>query len=158
MAKINCRNGLLFYKLLSSYQEKFNLKNDKENIDPDDIEKYESYCMRDMGFFIEDRYLFSSWMEKGVDFNVSDVMDACNGLSTMSTPEFRKNTGYIIGSLHSSLTKLGESTQRQTQILSNVLNSIEELDTNNIEDVHADIKVMFDSHVNQNQHSFGMSP
>jgi type I restriction enzyme M protein len=158
LAELNCRSGLMFYKLLCSIQAQFIFEHDDVNIDEDiyESETYESFCLEHLGFYIDDYNLFSNWIKPDLDFNVSNVMDACNALNRLSTPEFKKNASYIVDTLHSSLTKLGESTQVQTRTLSSAVYSIEELGANSIEDVNAELKIMLDNQGSQSQHSLTM--
>jgi type I restriction enzyme M protein len=160
VAQINCKAGLMFYQLLCTHQAQFIFEHDKVNIDTETFEnnKYEDFCLEHLGFYISHDNLMSSWEKKHTDFAVSDVMDACNALNRLSTDDFKKDAGYIVGNFHSSLTQLGESTQTQTKTLWNLVSSIKELDISNIDDVNVELKMLLDNHDNQGLHSYHMTP
>jgi type I restriction enzyme M protein len=155
LAELNCRSGLMFYKLLSEVQTEFDQANEtaKNEINRYDIADYQEASLKHHCFFIDKCDLFSAWIFKGNDFHVSDVMDACNALSRCSIPEFKKDASYIVDTFHTSLTKLGESTQIQTRVLSSALYSIDELELLNIEDVKDELKIMLDNQGSQSQPS-----
>jgi hypothetical protein len=62
LAELNCRSGLMFYKLLCLMQANFTHENDHVNLDARHFEsdKYENTCLKHLGYFIEEDNLFSS--------------------------------------------------------------------------------------------------
>ena len=77
--------GFIFYKFLSEKEEE-RLRADgydddslKEvNEDDRDVVKY---CKDKLGYFIPYEYLFSTWLQKGSDFDVSNVRDGLNSFN-----------------------------------------------------------------------------
>ena len=73
--------GFMFYKYLSDREISF-LKGEKysdediKKVTADD-EKLVKHISENIGYFIAYEDLFSSWLSKGDDFDVSDVRDAC---------------------------------------------------------------------------------
>ena len=70
--------GFIFYKFLSDKEEKYfkeqgltELKELKET-----NEEYKKYAQKNIGYFISYNDLFSTWLSKGKDFDVSNVRDA----------------------------------------------------------------------------------
>lgn len=72
--------GFIFYKFLSEQQLRFCLDNDFEQEDikalsEDDPETVQ-YIQQNIGYFISYEHLYSTWIKKGIDFEISDVRDA----------------------------------------------------------------------------------
>ena len=70
--------GFIFYKFLSEKETDTLLKDGwskedfKEYLTEDDHETVK-YCQKNLGYFISYNNLFSTWIEKGMDFAVGDV-------------------------------------------------------------------------------------
>ncbi len=86
--------GFIFYKYLSEYEIK-RAKNDKftheeiKQISEEDAEVV-SHFKDNIGYFIAYKDLFSTWIEKGSDFEVSDVRDALSAFSRLFNPVYKK--------------------------------------------------------------------
>jgi type I restriction enzyme M protein len=150
-AQLNCKSGLMLYKLLCSKQADFISQNGGVQIDATSFNDadYEAECLDHLGFFISKDNLFSTWINKGADFHVSDVMDACNALNRLSTNEFKLGASFIIDNLHNALTTLGESTQIQTDCLTNILYSISEIEINSTDELNNELNLMVDDQNSQ---------
>ena len=68
--------GFIFYKYLSDQEIKFLKENDFDDADIKDLREDEietlEYVQRNIGYFISYENLFSTWISKGRDFDVSD--------------------------------------------------------------------------------------
>ena len=79
--------GFIFYKYLSDQEVKFLKENDfaEDDIkavseeDPETVE----YIQQNIGYFIAYENLFSTWLELGRDFDVSNVRDALSAFSRL---------------------------------------------------------------------------
>ena len=79
--------GFIFYKYLSDQEIKFLKENDftEDDIkavseeDPETVE----YIQQNIGYFIAYENLFSTWLEMGRDFDVSNVRDALSAFSRL---------------------------------------------------------------------------
>lgn len=85
--------GFIFYKFLSDREEQFLLKNgfDRESMETvreDDPETL-SYVQNNLGYFISYDDLYSTWLAKGSDFDVSDVRDALSAFSRLIKPSHK---------------------------------------------------------------------
>lgn len=77
--------GFIFYKYLSDQEVKFLKENDFsdediKNLTEDDVETVE-YIQKNVGYYISYADLFSTWLEMGRDFDVSNVTDALSAFS-----------------------------------------------------------------------------
>ena len=72
--------GFIFYKFLSDQEVKFLEENDftQEDIKllTEEDEETVKFIQNGVGYFIAYDDLFSTWLQKGRDFDVSDVRDA----------------------------------------------------------------------------------
>ena len=77
--------GFIFYKFLSDTEVRFLEENDfsEEDIKAVSAEDEETmeYIRQNIGYFIAYNDLFSTWLEKGSKFDVSDVTDALSAFS-----------------------------------------------------------------------------
>ena len=86
--------GFIFYKFLSDREEQFAKA---EGISAEEIksEFYETnaevvnYLHTHLGYFIAYKDLFSTWLDKGSDFNVSDVRDALSAFARLVAPSHK---------------------------------------------------------------------
>lgn len=123
--------GFIFYKYLSDQEVKF-LK-EKEFTDDDirelveeDFETLE-YVQRNIGYFISYENLFSTWISKGRDFDVSNVRDALSAFSRLIYPTHKKVFDKVFDTLQTGLSKLGDSSNAQTKAISGLLQLIKEI-------------------------------
>lgn len=123
--------GFIFYKYLSDQEVKF-LK-EKEFTDKDiqvlseeDDETLE-YVQRNIGYFISYENLFSTWIELGRDFDVSNVRDALSAFSRLIYPTHKKVFDKVFETLQTGLSKLGDSSNSQTKAISGLLQLIKDI-------------------------------
>lgn len=118
--------GFIFYKFLSekeeNYLDKISLPKEirqeyvkEENIDiRDNIQK-------NIGYFISYNDLFSTWLSKKNDFDISDVRDALNAFSRNISEGSKKVFDRIFETLQTGLSKLGDSAKAQTKAVSDLI-------------------------------------
>lgn len=86
--------GFIFYKFLSDKEEAFLKKNDWTETDlpelTEDDEETVRYCQKQLGYFIAYDNLFSTWLKKGRDFDVSNVRDALSAFNRLISETHKK--------------------------------------------------------------------
>lgn len=123
--------GFIFYKYLSDTEVKWLKENDftEEDIRALSEEDTETvkYIQMNVGYFIEYDKLYSTWVEKGRDFDVSDVTDALSAFSRLISPTHKKVFENIFHTLETGLSKLGESSGARTKAISGLLQLIKDI-------------------------------
>ena len=109
--------GFIFYKFLSDKEVKYLKENDwsnddiVESLNESDAETVKS-IQRNLGYFIAYENLFSTWLDMGSDFNVSNVRDALSAFSRLINTTHKKVFDKIFDTLQTGLSKLGDSSGR----------------------------------------------
>lgn len=124
--------GFIFYKFLSDKEMDFLIK---DGWTKEDLKKYlneeESdtvkYCQKNLGYFISYKDLFSTWLEKGLDFAVGDVSDALNAFDRLTNESHKKVFNKIFQTLQTGLSKLGDTSGAQTKAIRELLNLIKDI-------------------------------
>lgn len=123
--------GFVFYKYLSEKELRF-LK--KDGLSQDDIEKineddeeYAEYVRNNLGYFISYENLYSTWLNKGSDFEISNVRDALSAFDRNIDKVYKKVFENIFRTLSSGLSKLGENAAKQTKAARSLLNLIKKI-------------------------------
>ncbi|NCB04947.1 MAG: hypothetical protein EOM69_05425, partial [Clostridia bacterium] len=80
---------------------------------------------QNIGYFIAYENLFSTWLEMGRDFDVSNVRDALSAFSRLINPTHKKVFHRILDTLQTGLSKLGDSSGTQTKSISNLIQLID---------------------------------
>lgn len=137
--------GLIFYKFLSDTEVKC-LK-EKLDVEDDDLkELVEDYtnpnmaglikeCQNRIGFFIEYKYLFNTWLEdKNIDFNVAVLSDALSSFERLMSDNYKSVYDGIFKTLREGLSKLGESAPAQTKALKGLIRLIKDIPTDGSQD------------------------
>lgn len=123
--------GFIFYKYLSDREvalmkaEGFSDEKIRK-IDEKDV-KYANHVKNELGYFIAYRNLFSSWLEKGTDFDISDVRDALSDFDNNISTVYNKVYNKIFKTLQTGLSKLGETSQTQTKAVRALLKLIKRI-------------------------------
>ena len=130
--------GFMFYKFLSDKEQRFLEANDFTSADikaltEEDPETVE-FIKNGIGYFIAYDNLFSTWLEKGNDFNVADVRDALSAFSRLINNSHKKVFDGIFKTLETGLSKLGDSSNSQTKAISDLLQLIKVIPMNNKQD------------------------
>ena len=111
--------GFIFYKFLSDKQIQFVRKEDFSDEDIKSLSEGDAETMefikKNIGYFITYDNLFSTWIEKGKDFDISDIRDALSAFNRLISPIHKKLFDGIFETLHTGLSKLGESSASQTK-------------------------------------------
>ena len=123
--------GFIFYKYLSDKEIQFAKKNDFSEDDikllnEDDAETVD-YFKKNLGYFIAYDDLFSNWIDKGSDFEVSNVRDALSAFSRLISPAHKKLFDGVFDTLQTGLSKLGESAAAQTKAISGLIHLIKNI-------------------------------
>jgi type I restriction enzyme M protein len=123
--------GFIFYKYLSDKELQFLKKEDFtvdviENLTEDDVETVE-YIKSNLGYFIAYSDLFSTWIDKGKDFDVSDVRVALSAFSRLISPKHKKLFDGIFETLDTGLSKLGDTAAKQTKAISELIHLIKDI-------------------------------
>jgi len=120
--------GFIFYKYLSDKLESFARgqdfsQEDIEALSEEDSETVE-FLRRNLGYFIAYENLFSTWIEKGGDFEVSNVRDALSAFNRLIHPDHKRLFEGIFQTLETGLSKLGETAGKQTKAISELIQLI----------------------------------
>lgn len=124
--------GFIFYKFLSDKEVKYLKDNDwtdsdvKEYLNEENQEEVEN-IRRNVGYFIEYKNLFSTWLEMGSDFNVSNVRDALSSFSRLINVSHKKVFDKIFDTLQTGLSKLGDTSGTQTKAISDLIHLIKDI-------------------------------
>lgn len=136
--------GLIFYKFLSDNEVSYLLKNGvtedyqkqylKEDYEDDYSKALISLCQDGVGYFIEYRNLFSTWLKSGSDFSVSDLSVALDSFDRLVRHNFANVYKGIFNTLRAGLQKLGESPAAQTRALKDLIRLIRDIPTDGKQD------------------------
>ena len=123
--------GFIFYKYLSEKEMRFFIsqkmtKEDIRQLDESD-EEYVNYVKDKIGYFIEYKNLFSTWIAKGDDFDVSDVRTGLSAFARLIGDTHKKVFDKIFNTLQTGLSKLGESASTQTKAISGLITLINQI-------------------------------
>ncbi len=138
--------GFIFYKFLSEREEKYL---EKEGWDKEYKETYlkeelaedlfdDGYTAKDhqetiesiqknIGYFISYDNLFSTWLDMGSDFDVSNVRDALSAFSRLINDSHKRVFDKIFETLQTGLSKLGDSSNSQTKAISDLIQLIKDI-------------------------------
>lgn len=123
--------GLIFYKYLSEKQTQYAFKQDwsVEEL-PELVEEDEEtveHFKNNLGYFIAYDNLFSTWIEKGKDFDISNLRDALSAFNRLISDKHKKLFDGIFNTLETGLSKLGESAAKQTKAVADLLELIQDI-------------------------------
>ncbi|CVH77643.1 Type I restriction enzyme EcoKI M protein [Clostridiales bacterium CHKCI006] len=123
--------GFIFYKYLSDYEvrllkEEGFAEEDIEALSEEDDETTQ-YVRQNLGYFIAYDNLYSTWLKKGKDFDVSNVTDALSAFSRLIHPSYKKVFENIFQTLETGLSKLGDSSGARTKAISGLLQLIKDI-------------------------------
>jgi type I restriction enzyme M protein len=120
--------GFIFYKYLSDAEIKYvhaqgGTNEDIKALSEDDQSTVAS-IRKNIGYFIAYENLFSTWIEKGKDFDVSNVRDALSAFSRLINSTHKKVFDRILDTLQTGLSKLGHNSGTQTKAISDLIQLI----------------------------------
>jgi type I restriction enzyme M protein len=123
--------GFIFYKYLSDKAIHFAQKEGMSEEDIKDLSEEDShtvnYFKENLGYFIAYNDFFSTWIELGKDFDVSNVRDALSAFSRLISPAHKKLFDGVFDTLQTGLSKLGDSTAKQTKAISDLIHLIKDI-------------------------------
>lgn len=120
--------GFIFYKFLSDKQLEI-IKNDefdKEEVNETNKDVVD-YMQQQLGYFISYENLYSSWIEKGNQFDISDVTYAISAFNRMISGTHKKLFEGIFETLETGLSKLGSTTAERTKAVRDLLYLIKDI-------------------------------
>lgn len=141
--------GLIFYKFLSDNEVNYILKDMKGASDEDKkaaleslVENYDDenskividYCKNNIGYFIEYKNLFSTWLLPESSFTVADLSVALNSFDRLVSPNYKAVYDGIFKTLQAGLSKLGENPASQTRALKDLVKLIKDIPTDGSQD------------------------
>lgn len=135
--------GLIFYKFLSDNEVNYllkngwtedNLKNLVENHEDEDSQLIMAYCKRNIGYFIEYKNLFSTWLRPNSDFSVGDLSVALKSFDNLVDDFYKSVYKDIFKTLQAGLSKLGENPASQTRALKDLIKLIKDIPTDGSQD------------------------
>lgn len=135
--------GLIFYKFLSDNEVAHLKKSGWRDEDlPDLVENYDDEdmvviiedCKNSIGYFIEYKNLFSTWLLPESEFSVADLSVALNRFDALISPTYKHVYKNIFITLQAGLSKLGESPAAQTKALKGLIKLIKDIPTDGSQD------------------------
>ena len=130
--------GFIFYKFLSERELKFARESDFTDDDIRGLDEADvdvmNFIQGNIGYFIAYKDLFSTWLEMGRDFDISNVRDALSAFSRLVSSSHKKVFNGIFKTLETGLSKLGENSASQTKAVSSLLQLIKDIPMNGKQD------------------------
>ena len=137
--------GLIFYKFLSDTEMKYftEVCEWEEDELPELVENYEDInmknaikeCQEHIGFFIEYKYLFSTWInDKKSSFSVQTLSDALSNFERLMSENYASVYDGIFKTLREGLSKLGDNPSSQTKALKGLIKLIKDIPTDGSQD------------------------
>ena len=136
--------GLIFYKFLSdnevsylmnnAHWEEDDIKGLVEEYDDEEAVENMNYCKENIGYFIEYKYLFSTWLLPESEFTVADLSAALSSFNRLVSPTYKPVYEGIFNTLQTGLNKLGENPASQTKALKALIKLIKDIPTDGSQD------------------------
>lgn len=136
--------GLIFYKFLcdreiSTLREDFgladeDLRNLVEDFSDPDMATLIGECQKRIGYFIEYKNLFTTWLADPLSFSVATLSDALRSFERNTVVKYKSVYDGIFTTLSNGLAKLGDNPSAQTKALREIISLIKDIPTNGSED------------------------
>ena len=135
--------GLIFYKFLSDNEVNYlrsigwtdeDLETLVEDYEDSEAVMMMDYCKNNIGYFIEYKYLFGTWVLPNVDFSISDLSAALNSFDRLVSPNYKHVYSNIFKTLQTGLSKLGENPASQTRAIKDLIKLIKDIPTDGTQD------------------------
>ena len=135
--------GLIFYKFLSDNEVAYlircgwteeDLPDLSENYDDPEMSIIIEDCKNSIGYFIEYKNLFSTWLLPDSSFTVADLSVALNTFDRLISPNYKHVYEKIFITLQAGLSKLGENPASQTKALKELIKLIKDIPTDGSQD------------------------
>lgn len=129
--------GFIFYKYLSDKQLEYLLGEgmtieDIANLTSDN--EYVKEIKSSLGYFIESKNLFKTWLESDNDFTVDNVIQALKAFSRSIDENYKKVFSGIFKTLENGIINLGDTSVSRTKAIRNLINIIKDVPTANNRD------------------------
>lgn len=122
--------GFIFYKFLSDKEENtlrsMGFSGDLKSVTEENIRIVRAMQER-IGYFISYENLFSTWLAKEKDFNVSNVNDAISAFNRLINRSYKKVFEKIFDTLQTGLSKLGDNVKLQTKAIIDLIYLIKDI-------------------------------
>ena len=135
--------GLIFYKFLSDTEVKYfkeicgweddELPELLENYEDDNMKHAIAECQEYIGFFIEYKYLFSTWLND-TNFSVQTLSEALSNFERLLSANYAPVYAGIFKTLREGLSKLGDNSSSQTKALKGLIKLIKDIPTDGSQD------------------------
>ena len=124
--------GFIFYKFLSEkeemYLDRISLpKDERKKLVIEENKDIREDIQNNIGYFISYNDLYSTWISKKSDFDISDVRDALNAFSRNISKNSKKVFDGIFTTLQTGLSKLGDTSKSQTKAVSDLIYLIKDI-------------------------------
>lgn len=123
--------GFIFYKYVSDKLIQFARREDFSDKDIRALSEADKetveYIQQNIGYFIAYDHLFSTWIEKGNDFDVSHVRDALSAFGRLIHADHKRLFENIFKTLETGLSKLGENAAKQSKAIRDLLHLIKDI-------------------------------
>ena len=130
--------GLIFYKFLSDTEVKYftevcDWEEDElcelvENYEDMNMKNAIAECQEHIGFFIEYKYLFNTWLND-TSFSVQTLSEALSNFERLMSENYASVYEGIFKTLREGLSKLGENPAAQTKALKGLIRLIKDIPT-----------------------------
>lgn len=135
--------GLIFYKFLSDTEVKYftevceweadELPELEENYEDLNMKNAIKECQEHIGFFIEYKYLFSTWLDD-TSFSVQTLSEALSNFERLMSDNYASVYDGIFKTLREGLSKLGDNPSSQTKALKGLIKLIKDIPTDGSQD------------------------
>ena len=135
--------GLIFYKFLSDTEVKYftevcEWEQDElcelvENYEDINMRNAIAECQEHIGFFIEYKYLFNTWLTDS-SFSVQTLSEALSNFERLMSDNYASVYEGIFKTLREGLSKLGENPAAQTKALKGLIKLIKDIPTDGSQD------------------------
>lgn len=135
--------GLIFYKFLSDTEVKYfkevcDWEDDElpelvENYDDMNMRNAIAECQEHIGFFIEYKYLFSTWLDD-TSFSAQTLSEALSNFERLMSDNYASVYDGIFKTLREGLSKLGDNPTSQTKALKGLIKLIKDIPTDGSQD------------------------
>lgn len=124
-----CKAALTVYKQMCENQmlllEKIGFNTEKDTLDHNDM-KLVTFVQGNLGYFIGQENLFSSWITLGVDFNVGHTIDAMRALDRLTLYSHKDLIQSVFTPFEHHSQHLGNTSHARTTALRFIIWDIEE--------------------------------
>lgn len=122
--------GFIFYKFLSEKEEQFLYSQDLAKEELKEVKEgtdYVGFVQDHLGYFIDYDNLYSTWLKKGKDFDVSNVTDALSAFDRLISKSYKNLFEGIFDTLQTGLSKLGDASGARTKAINGILQLIRDI-------------------------------